>query len=189
MRIFLDVDGVLANFVGASCKLFGHTYEAVDVYAYFKPVLGLTSREFWDRIKTHSDEEGSYWRGIEPYPWCHELHRFCKSLAPTTLLTAPPNTNRDDKRCMLLGRTDWIHEQFGHEFDEYYIGILKDRIASPGAVLVDDLDHNVDPWVAAGGRAVLFPHRWNANRHLVGQVDPLEYVKSELLRISQELKE
>lgn len=178
MRIFLDVDGVLANFVGASGKLFGHTHDEVDEYAYYKSLLGLSSTQFWDGIRAHSPVQGSFWREIEPYPWCRDLHTLCNTYGPVTLLTAPPGTVREDKRNMLVGRTDWIHDHFGETYDEYFIGIKKERFASPDAVLIDDLDHNIDFWTKAGGKAILFPHRWNANRHLVG--DQMGYVKAQL---------
>jgi hypothetical protein len=54
------------------------------------------------------------------------------------------------------------------------IGPRKHFACRPTTLLVDDGDHNVREWRAAGGPAILVPRPWNTNHDLAD--DPMMYV-------------
>lgn len=161
-RIYLDVDGVLANFVGATAELFGFDPSVVDCWDYY-PRINMTERSFWDGVK---DAGSDFWKTIRPYEWLGELYRDCCRRGPVTLLTAPP-PRTDIRGAMIAGRVDWIHQQFGDDFRDYFVGCPKERLAAADAVLVDDSESNCKKFAAAGGRVILFPQPWNANRTII----------------------
>lgn len=160
VRIYLDVDGVVADFVGATAKLFDFDPAVVDRWDYY-PAIGHTEQTFWDRIKSAGVD---FWRSIEPYEWANELLAKLNEVGPVTLLTAPP-PRTDIRGQMIAGRVDWIHARFGDRFENYFVGRPKERLAAPDAVLVDDSDANFVDFCRAGGHGILFPQPWNANRH------------------------
>ena len=179
LRVFLDVDGVLADFVGGTCKLYDHTPEIVTIYDYWH-LLGLSSEQVWDGITATG---GGFWSGLDAYPWCHDLKEYCDSFANTTLLTAPPKARRHHQS-MLMGRTDWIHNKFGDNFTRYFVGAHKEEMAGPNSLLIDDMQANCEKWVAAGGHAVLFPQQWNSNADKTGD---MSYVKEAIAELVDEI--
>ena len=44
--IFLDMDGVVADFVGAACKVHGKEVEGVGCWNFFEK-WGISEDEFW----------------------------------------------------------------------------------------------------------------------------------------------
>lgn len=155
MKIFLDLDGVLGDFVGASAKLMGFDPRIVTTWDYY-PLIGTTQEEFWNRI--HS--EGSrFWEEIEPYCWAKDLYEQCKKIAPTVILTSP-----SDHPSCVHGKAVWLKKHLGVGPSGYFMGSSKEFFAGPESVLIDDGDHNVEKFRANGGRSILFPQPWNKNR-------------------------
>lgn len=64
MRIYLDMDGVLCDFVGAACKLHGRDPATVTHWNFFKD-WGMTAEEFWRPIHEAGED---FWANLEPYP-------------------------------------------------------------------------------------------------------------------------
>ncbi len=54
----------------------------------------------------------------------------------------------------------------------------KQKFARPNVLLVDDWEKQVDPFIEAGGQAILFPQPWNRNHEFAS--DPLKYVLDSL---------
>jgi len=159
-RILLDVDGVLADFVGGVCRAFDRdpkqvidawpagTYDVVNA-------LGITKREFWSRL----DGLGAgFWDELEVYPWATEFYERLSDYAPVTLLTS---CSRDPGSA--AGKVSWIKRLFGKDFRSYLIGPDKIACAHPGALLIDDYERNTSEIEDAGGNSVLFPRVWNSH--------------------------
>ena len=161
-RIYLDIDGVVADFVGATSRLLGFDPSVVDSWDYY-PTIGHTEQSFWDAIR---DAGVDFWKSIQPYDWMPELIGKLSDFGEVTLLTAPP-PRHDLRGPMIAGRIEWIHAVFGEDFDDYFVGRPKERLAAPDAVLIDDSDSNFSKFASRGGRAILFPQPWNANRSRV----------------------
>lgn len=175
--IFVDMDGVLCDWVGGVCRLLGR--DQADIEANWSangdicPQLGVTMNELWARI----DAEGSeFWSGLSPYPWAHDLWALCNSVAPTVVLTSPswhPSS--------LVGKLEWLNTHAGHAgypFRNYLIGPQKAACAAAGKLLIDDRDKLCSEFLAAGGRSLLFPRLWNSARD--SAADPMTVVKAAL---------
>jgi len=165
--IYLDMDGVLANFVGAAARAFGFTEAELlkrwvpGEYSVHKP-LGLEAEHLlWARLNLKGR---SFWSEIELYPWAEELWALCSSFAPTFIATSPA---RDPDSS--AGKVEWLQRWRGTEFRDYVITPKKELLATPGALLIDDLEANVDKWRERGGRAVLFPQIWNASHPWISE--------------------
>jgi 5'(3')-deoxyribonucleotidase len=77
----------------------------------------------------------------------------------------------------LAGKLDWIHRvmpPWMHR--QYAITPRKHLLARPDALLIDDVEANIERFEAGGGRGVLVPRPWNRLR---GQ-DPFEAIERQM---------
>ena len=182
-HVFLDMDGVLTDFIGAALRAHGRS----EFLEHWPPgerdapkALGISRRQFWSAI----DAQGSdFWAELDPYPWVGELLQRVEAVAPFSVLTAPSLSPSS-----LKGKVRWMYEHFpgskGRRFRDFLIGPQKHLLARPGHLLIDDTGATVDAFRANGGQAILFPQAWNSN-HAVD--DRMAYVAS-ALRDSQTAK-
>ncbi len=179
-RIFLDMDGVLTDFVSAALRLHGRL-EALEDWPEgerdIPRILKLSRTQYWKLI----DEQGAdFWASLKPFEWFSQLVGLVREFAPITILTAPSISPSS-----LEGKVRWLYEHFprenGRVFNSYLIGSQKDLVARSKRVLIDDADINVEAFRAAGGEAILFPQLWNSNFAIQ---DRLEYVRTELHALS-----
>lgn len=172
-HIFVDLDGVLADFVSGALKL----HEREDHLEAWPPgefdmarALGITSGQFWGGI----DRAGAcFWGELKPFPWAFELIRELRTIAPVTIATSPSQ----DPNC-LAGKVQWLQRHFGRSFRDYLIGPPKYLLAAPGRVLIDDSDRNIHSFRDYGGKGILFPQPWNSNHRRTGE--RIEHVRAEL---------
>jgi 5'(3')-deoxyribonucleotidase len=155
--IFLDVDEVLVDWVGATLELLG--YDPADVHARWSEhdprpwdlfaVIDHTPSQAWQKI----DAAGAdFWAHLPLLPGAQELYETCRAFAPTVLLTSPslcPSSH--------AGKAAWMKTVFGRDFRDYLIGSVKHRCAHPGALLIDDSPKNCAAFREHGGHAILFP--------------------------------
>ena len=156
-KICLDIDGVLADFVGEAGRLMGYDPAVVDTWDYYHKV-GETEDTFWEKIDAAGAE---FWAEMQPYPWAHDLFDLCKLKGETILLTTNSKHHKSAE-----GKVLWMQKHFGRSFRNYLIGPKKEFCARPGTILIDDSDANCEKFIANGGSAILFPRSWNeARRH------------------------
>lgn len=176
-RIFLDMDGVLCNFVHAVSNLFGMTEEELyrkwepGVYDVCNP-LGISDEEMWKVIETQGK---GHWANLKPFSWTQELWELCNSYAPTVILTSPSR----DPQC-LAGKVEWMNEHLGNgePFRKFLIGPVKEFCAAPGHILIDDSGEKCSEFYAGGGFPITFPQIWNIKYNEVNR--KIEYVKETL---------
>ena len=174
-HIFLDMDGVISDFIGGACRLFDRD-DALRNWPLGErdapKAFGVSTSLFWEKI----DGAGAdYWANLEPYPWCQELIRLIKETAPFTILSAPSL----GVECP-TGKLRWLRAHLGAGFHDHLFGHQKYFCAKPGHVLIDDSEPNVNRFREHGGSAILFPQPWNANHTIT---DRLGYVAQELRRL------
>lgn len=177
MRILLDMDGVLADFVGGAARLVGFDPALVTTWEFYSSV-GETEDSFWKKV---SRAGPVFWENLEEYPWAANLITACNITAPTIILSAP-SKHRLCKEDSVIGKVRWMSNRWGNEFDDYYLGTKKEFCASPDSVLIDDNDTNCDRFIQAGGRAIIFPQPWNSGRDIP---DKVGYVMEQLNNISE----
>lgn len=179
-QIFLDMDGVLANFTKSASRVFGKDPEDLNWslgHDEVHNVVGVADHdEFWNTI----DKEGpEFWANLEPFPWRDELWNLCDSFAPVAIATSPSR-----KPASAMGKIQWLQKWKGAEFRDYVIiPRRKHLLARPGVVLIDDHDKHINGWISAGGTAITFPQPWNCMNAYKN--NPFERVKSELHQIAK----
>lgn len=171
-HIFLDMDGVIVDFMTSSLELHGgghllETWPPGEKDAH--TLLGITRGQFWKKL----DAAGAqFWSDLPPYPWTFDLLSLLRRIAPVTILTSPSMSHDCPG-----GKILWMRKHLGKGFRDYLIGPSKHLLAHPDTLLVDDKESNVEKFRSAGGQAILFPRPWNSNHH---ELDPLEYVRRQL---------
>jgi 5'(3')-deoxyribonucleotidase len=141
-QLFLDLDGVLADFDAAAALLFRHPPREAE------KVLGTP--EFWRRIR----HAGHFYRDLPLIPDAMELYRAVKHLHPVILTGVPMGGWAEDQK------VQWVAEHFPG------VNIITCRarekflhMRHPGDVLVDDYLKYKDAWEQAGG---VFVHHASA---------------------------
>jgi hypothetical protein len=156
--IFLDVDGVIADFVGGVRKLYEMPDDWVPkTYMFSQSDLGMT----WDEFSKRVNNTLGFWTRMETcadgMEFLNEIRHQCISYGvPIVCLTAPMQRCDD----FYTERLDWISRHV--VVDDVIFAVRKHHIAAPGKLLIDDCDSNVDAWRAAGGTAILWPRPWNS---------------------------
>lgn len=157
--VFLDIDGVLADFVGGYCELVGRDREELEeTWITEHPgcwnlpdVLGCSLDEFWKPIHEAGEE---FWLGLDPTDHFDELiDRVESFVGDDWLLVSSPS------RCHTShsGKVRWIKSMFGNRFDRFILTGHKERLAKPSTILIDDSDRNCDKFELCGGRSYVFP--------------------------------
>lgn len=166
--IYLDMDGVICDFVSAALQLHKKDPSRVretwprGKYDALPSLCGWKSeKRFWDLIDANSVDvtynTRSFWIDrVEAYPWADRLWDICEARAPTWILTSPSRS-----AWSAYGKIQWLKNWKGEKFRQYVIAPEKHHIARPHALLIDDNPRNIRAWGKRGGAAILFPRLWN----------------------------
>lgn len=179
--LILDVDEVLADFLGPALKLHGKNQENLIAENLWpagtwsvQEAFGMSQKEFWNPIH----EKGvKFWEFLEPLPWMERLLEFCHDWFEEVMLVTAPCRGTD----CLIGKERWIKRYFGEEFSSYDITKTKEKYASETSVILDDSDANVRRFIEAGGHGIVFP-RHNNSRHLLKD-DPCSIVMDDIVTL------
>ena len=140
-QIFLDCDGVLADFDRGAEAIFGMPPAA------FEAQFG--SSEFWKRLAKAPDFFGS----LALMPDAFELYEAVRHRNPV-ILTGMPRGNWAEPQ-----KRRWAHRHFPGVPVITTMAALKHEHRHPGDVLVDDRDKHRHLWEAEGG---VFVHHKDA---------------------------
>lgn len=156
MKIFLDVDGVLADFRQGVCNAFGRpdataTKEWVFWDSWpdvtFEMVNYICAHDFWANL-SFTEEGQSIFSAV--------VSKFGRE--NIYFLTTPmPNPES------YSGKLAWLNKYFpGFEKRTIITMTPKSVFAEPDTLLIDDNSNNVSNFYDAGGDAILVPRMWNA---------------------------
>lgn len=187
-HIYLDMDGVLANFVQACIDLMGveiiHTvgapvlHEQVTSWDLHKH-LGISSGELWRRI----DQQGHlFWKNLHGYPWSNELALLCGTSAPRCSIL----TSTSGRPQAVAGKAFWLEGRIYGRIPATYVTTAEHKsmfARGPGDVLIDDSDENCEDWARCGGTAICFPQPWNRQSHITAHADKMAYVIDQLSNV------
>jgi 5'(3')-deoxyribonucleotidase len=164
-RIYIDLDGVLADFPQAASDLFGKPNP------YVTPPYTSTQNVNMEEIFEMSTEDFcepmgyDYWLNIKPYPDAMHVVQLAESVVGEDnvfIATAPVMTHGCSD-----GKREWVHRHLGFEYlTRTYIGKKKYGYAHEHAFLIDDQHRNIDPFREYGGSTFLYPRPWNNNYSL-----------------------
>ncbi|MGH0299320.1 5' nucleotidase, NT5C type [Sinorhizobium meliloti] len=141
MTIYLDLDGVLADFDKRAC-------EVLNGECHYRYDFIHGGDALWASLNAVPD----FFRSFDPMPDAHVLWDAVKHLDPV-ILTALPKTNAgvvdDQKR-------RWVAAHFG-----IHVRVItcetKDKPlhCKPGDILIDDRSVNLNRWNKKGGTFIL----------------------------------
>lgn len=172
--ILLDVDGVLADFVGAVLKLINKPDVKVDRWDFHEQ-LGMTANELWKVIDSSGHD---FWANMPMLPWYIDIvamlaaYRVTKN---TVLCTSPSLSDGCNS-----GKVAWIRKNFPGFSRRFIITPCK-HLLRGDFILIDDSDENCKRFWESRQEAILFPQPWNANRHKCH--DRIRYINEQLYSI------
>lgn len=143
--VYLDSDGVLADFSAYCLKHYGKLPE------------GLTEKgekaKFWSWVTHHNNTVEPFFRSLPKMADADALVEFCRNnFRSVKVLTARGNTPTDGEE----QKIGWYEEHFpGLECIVVRKSPDKAEYAHERSILIDDRNKSIDPWVEAGGIGVL----------------------------------
>jgi hypothetical protein len=159
-QIFLDCDGVLADFDRGAEKVLGLPPEA------FQKRHG--ARRFWTALAA----EPEFFAGLEPLPDARLLFEAVKDRRPIILTGLPLGGWAEPQK------RRWAARHFPGVEVITTLAALKREHCHPGDVLVDDRDTYRHLWEEAGGR---FVHHQDA-RSSIAELRALGYLDGAVTR-------
>ena len=163
MRILLDLDGVLVDFVGGACRSHGRPdpyTEPLDPVVAGKfdmeKIWGMDINEFWEPMT-----EPRWWEELEFMSDAKEILELCEravGMDNVCLLTMPFRGSGP-----VVGKINWIERNMPEYSRRYLIGPTKQFCANSDSILVDDRNKNIEDFAEAGGNVVLVPRACNSN--------------------------
>ena len=143
--LYIDMDGVLADFDGSFPQVFGLDHRS------------LADDEMWMHINSHP----SFFRDLPPMPGALEFFRSVEHLQPV-ILTACPKSNYPH---VAAQKRAWVREHLSQTC--LVLPVLGGRhkplfMHQPGDILIDDWGKNCNAWRDAGGRAIKHEGDWTA---------------------------
>lgn len=179
-RIFLDLDGVLADFdnrfrdLAANDKVWNLAYGDLGldpkVLQQIRNQTLTTDREDSMNVLTNAftklgirkarwaiiDKiDTKFWTGMDLMPGAQALVQFVETLnLPIEILTAGSHGNAK------IGKIEWLKNQglgkyaVDGKFNLVLHGIEKGKLAKPGDILIDDMAKNIKIFRDAGGMAI-----------------------------------
>ncbi|MDQ3099920.1 MAG: hypothetical protein M3R08_00915 [Bacteroidota bacterium] len=144
-RIYLDLDGVLADFDRGAAKVLGMAPK--DFEAMYGPGI------FWKKLAGTQD----FYDQLELMPDALELYSAVEHLGPI-ILTGLPRGNWAEPQ-----KRNWAERHFPGVKVITTTAALKNEHCDPGDVLVDDRDKYRSLWEEAGG---IFIHHRSARQSI-----------------------
>lgn len=174
--IYLDMDGVIADFFSGLGRLMGLPLPpGMTSEGYTNPKwLGMHHTE----VEPYIEKVGhSFWENLEAFGHTSELVELISYYPRWEILTHPMKA----ESCR-TGKRAWLDRYFGPEIIAHMRGD-KHALAHANAVLIDDMPSNIEKFRSAGGQGILFPTYYNANS--AHSSDPVGYVRAELQKIEK----
>ena len=176
--IYLDMDGVIADFDTAALRLFisapkviEHLIDTWPADTSVMKLLGISSTVFWKAINA---EGIKFWEELPLYGWSIPLTNLVKSYGDVVLLSSPSRGGDS-----AAGKLRWIEQHLSLMDRDFILTPKhhKQRLARTGEILIDDYAKTCNEWQVAGGTPILFPRIYNGHPDFR---DPLGFVKSQL---------
>lgn len=156
-RIFLDLDGVVVDWIGGCCKSVGlndiqkeENKERLKNGDRVYDILGITEKEMWDRI---NDDGEKWWINLEILPWGKKLYKELNKVGDVCFLSSPSENSNS-----FSGKAEWIKKHFGK--CPFLLGEPKQFCAMKESVLIDDSKWKVDLFREWGGNAYIWPNQY-----------------------------
>jgi len=186
MIAYLDMDGVIANFI----KKLLEVHNRLDLLSLYQQERFPTDWFLGGKLGSEDDiwfpvdfDGQAFWEDIEPYPWMQDVLDMVNQYSDEWYICTHARNTVDS----YAGKVAWLHKHLGVEFKNIIATKHKHLLAKPDTILLDDNDINCERFRLHGGDAILFPQPWNENNPLIKfRIDHVDY---QFRRIAQEKKE
>lgn len=172
--VFLDMDGVLSDFVNPTLRLLKSEKTEADITHWDMPVLlGLSAHAFWAPQNLNE----RFWLDLPPYEGAIDFYHELTQYADVHICTSPSL----HQNCA-SHKLQWLQNHLGLAARKSAI-VASDKhlLSCMGRILIDDTEKKIHEWELQGGWSFLFPRPWNAKRHrcslVDGYADALSYVR------------
>jgi hypothetical protein len=140
MKLYIDLDGVLADYDKAANEILG-----TDNHYKYEFIWGAEA--YWKKLHA----KGDFFASLARMPDAHHLWLAIKRFDPI-ILTALPKSNPEvvDRQ-----KRKWVEKNF------YGAAVItcktpdKPNYCEPGDILIDDRAINRDAWIAKGGTYII----------------------------------
>ena len=156
LRILLDMDEVLVDFMGGALRAHGISREEYLQLATpgewgMVEQLGMTGNEFWAPIVRQGEE---FWVELELHPWAQRLLDLVNELSGDWVIVTSPGSHP----ASYSGKMRFLYRRLGNWCIEVVMTDHKELLArNRQTILIDDREETVSAFSAAGGTGVLFP--------------------------------
>lgn len=157
-QVLLDMDGVLFDFIGRAFEIHGikNFYDDpknIGHYSTEQAICGSRNK-FWDAL-----EIPGFWENLELCPDAGTIVDIAVSLVGIENVAIATKPSESD--FCIPGKKGCIRKHFPELAQRIIFTGCKEFCASPTRLLIDDTDHFVEAFAAAGGMAALVPRPWN----------------------------
>lgn len=147
MQVFLDMDGVLADYFTEVEVMMGVEHYS---HAKFEEVVAKIKHRDW----LHSKPESTFFKFLNKLPNANRLvHDVASLFGGYSIITTPLH---DHEMQSMAGKILWIVQNLTIKPNNIIFTDNKARFAAPDRILIDDYRPNVERWQAAGGIALKY---------------------------------
>jgi len=158
LTIFLDLDGVLADWLKSACSVCGIDENESEVKRKLKQGIHLekigkiSEEELWKKIDA---KETNFWENLEKLPWADDLVKACNDLGDMYFLTSS-----GDCVYACTGKAIWIKKYYPEYLNRLIIFREKEVLANKNTILVDDSESKITKFQKAGGYVFHWPNQY-----------------------------
>lgn len=157
MKIMLDMDGVICDFMKSTCEIldvdWDTNYPCPGEWNVFKH-CDMNNEDTWSRFGYEFYRELDWTKeGRDIIDLCFDS----VSIKNVVLCTSPPKTPG-----AIEGKIEWIERNIPELSRQFIITPRKEFCCAHDRILIDDANHNINRW---HGPKVLVPRIWNTYFH------------------------
>lgn len=161
--LFLDLDGVLADFVGGAAAWHRkpHPYDKEENLGKWgvAEMFGLTGNQFWSSL------DYDFWSGLDQTPEFDSIVKQSFAAFPPEQIYICSSASLRSGCCD--GKREWVSRNVPALLRNHLIFTSeKHLLAAPNRILVDDYDYNIQRWQEGGGITVRVNRPWNSGHSL-----------------------
>lgn len=138
MKLYLDLDGVFADFDSRVVELCGQHYKSDPT---FWATLQMVPRLFYN---------------LDPMPYAKDFYAALKDVKHKEFLTALPMLTKELVTAP-EDKTEWVKKHLDPEVQVNCVPgwRVKAQFATPKSILIDDFERNILAWREAGGIGIV----------------------------------
>lgn len=158
IRILLDMDGVISDWLGAACKLCDIDLNDEEIREGLKKEKGFLENHVDEKVLWKNIEEAGvgFWENLELFSWSKKLYNTLKELGDEFAILSSPGKFTEIASNACNGKVLWLDNHFSNK-EDYIFAYKKFLCASGNTILVDDSPNKIDPFIEAGGHGFLWP--------------------------------